>query len=89
MAAHYRSFWGGTQLSRQGSRIFNDQTVTYADGGYLGTGMAEMLLLSNSTALGGLSLPTRWGVIGAVLDGRRRVLFVALASGDPGRATPG
>jgi hypothetical protein len=27
------------------------------------------------------------GVIGDVLDGRRRVLFIALASGDPGRCT--
>jgi dipeptidase E len=44
-----------------------------------------MLLLSNSTAPGRSFLEHALGVIAEVLQGRCRLLFVALASGDPDR----
>jgi dipeptidase E len=49
--------------------------------------MAEMLLLSNSTAPGRGFLEPALGVIAEVMHGRRRLLFVALASSDPVRYT--
>ncbi len=45
--------------------------------------MAELLLLSNSTAPGRGFLEHALGAITEVMHGRRRLLFVALASGDP------
>jgi dipeptidase E len=49
--------------------------------------MAEMLLLSNSTAPGRGFLEHALGVIAEVMHGRRRLLFVALDSSDPVRYT--
>jgi dipeptidase E len=49
--------------------------------------MAEMLLLSNSTAPGRAFLEHALEVIAEVLRGRRRLLFVALAASDPDRYT--
>jgi dipeptidase E len=49
--------------------------------------MAEMLLLSNSTAPGCGFLDHALGVIAEALQGRRRVVFVSFASGDPDRYT--
>lgn len=45
--------------------------------------MAEMLLLSNSTAPGRAFLEHALEAIAEVLDGRRSLLFVALAASDP------
>jgi dipeptidase E len=49
--------------------------------------LPEVLLLSNSTAPGRAFLAHALDAIGAVLDGRRSLLFIALASSDPGRYT--
>jgi dipeptidase E len=49
--------------------------------------MAEVLLLSSSTAPGYGFLDHAAGVVGEVLDGRRRVVYVAFGSGDPDRYT--
>lgn len=45
--------------------------------------MAELLLLSNSTAPGRGFLDHALGAISEVMAGRRRLLFIALASDDP------
>jgi peptidase E len=45
--------------------------------------MAELLLLSKSTAPGRRFLEHALGAVTEVMHGRRRLLFVALASGDP------
>jgi len=47
--------------------------------------LAELLLLSNSTAPGRLFLAHALEAIADVLRERRSLLFIALASGDPGR----
>jgi dipeptidase E len=49
--------------------------------------MHEVLLLSNSTAPGQGFLQHALGVIGDVLQDRRRLLFVAFASSDPDKYT--
>ena len=49
--------------------------------------MAELLLLSNSTAPGRAFLAHALEVIAEVVQGRRRLLFLAQASSDPGRYT--
>jgi dipeptidase E len=49
--------------------------------------LAEILLLSNSTAPGRSFLEHALEVIAEVLHGRDRLLFVALASGEPDRYT--
>jgi dipeptidase E len=47
--------------------------------------LAEILLLSNSTAPGRAFLEHALGVIAEVLHGHDRLLFIALASGEPDR----
>jgi dipeptidase E len=49
--------------------------------------VTEILLLSNSTAPGRSFLEHALGVIAEVLHGRDRLLFIALASGEPDRYT--
>ena len=49
--------------------------------------MPELLLLSNSTAPGRAFLAHALETIAEVLQGRRSLLFIALASGDPDRYT--
>jgi dipeptidase E len=49
--------------------------------------LAELLLLSNSTAPGRAFLAHALEVIAEVVQGRRRLLFLAQASSDPGRYT--
>jgi dipeptidase E len=49
--------------------------------------LAEILLLSNSTARGRAFLEHAHGAIAEVLQGRDRLLFIALAASDPDRYT--
>ena len=49
--------------------------------------MAEILLLSDSTACGRAFLEHAHGAIAEVLQGRDRLLFIALAASDPDRYT--